>query len=86
METLTPAKLTETQLDDIRSDCLADDVDIPWPEAKHWNEDEAIKFFESGGTIRPIANRVRDVATLLAEAKQVTNGPLLEKEVLVDIP
>ena len=42
---------TPETLDEIRSDCLADDIDIPWPDARHWSEAEAVRYFESGATI-----------------------------------
>ena len=44
--------LTMEQLEDIRSECMADDIDIP-EEATSWISTEAHKFFESGGTDYP---------------------------------
>ena len=44
--------MTAVELEAIRDECLADDVEIP-AEAVAWIEEEAHAFFESGGTELP---------------------------------
>jgi hypothetical protein len=51
------------QLDDIRAECLADDIDIP-AEAVSWIECEARTFFESGGTCFPRKQGLEGAETL----------------------
>ncbi|KAL1522309.1 hypothetical protein AB1Y20_017301 [Prymnesium parvum] len=55
--------LSEERLHEIRADCLADDIEIP-PEAVSWVESEAIKFFESGGTLLPRNEGLEGAETL----------------------
>jgi len=55
--------LTMEELDDIRAECLADDIDIP-EEAASWVKGEAIKFFESGGTLFPRNEGLEGAETL----------------------
>jgi len=55
--------LTMAQLDDIRAECLADDIDIP-AEAVSWIECEARTFFESGGTCFPRKQGLEGAETL----------------------
>ena len=54
---LAAMPLTAADLETIRDECLADDVEIP-AEAVAWIEEEAVAFFESGGTELPRDNRV----------------------------
>ena len=49
---LAAMPLTAAELETIRDECLADDVEIP-AEAVAWIEEEAVAFFESGGTELP---------------------------------
>ena len=75
---------TPETLDEMRSNCLADDIDIPWPDAQHWSEAEAVRYFESGGMIVPIARQVRDVPAVLAECKLKMHSFLLADEQVHD--
>lgn len=56
--------MTMQELEDVRTDCMADDIDIP-EEALSWIPSEAVKFFESGGTDYP-RNRGLEGAETLA--------------------
>ena len=33
-----PGLMTPAELQSLRADCMADDIDIPWPDAQHWTE------------------------------------------------
>jgi len=46
--------LSLAQLEEIRSECFADDLAVP-PDAESWTREEAEAFFESGGQVRPAA-------------------------------
>ena len=81
-ERMVERLLTANEIDDIRSDCLADDVLIDVPLMQHWSEDECRTFFESGGICAP-PRLLRSVAALLAEADatpltEALNGVTLE--------
>lgn len=49
---LRPPMLSQETLEDLRADAMADDVDIT-PECKTWSREQAIAYFESGGTVKP---------------------------------
>ena len=53
----TRASLTLTQIEDVRNDCLADDLPI-LDGMDSWSEDQVRKYFESGGVEKP--NAVED--------------------------
>ena len=59
--------LSLARLEDIQSDCLADDVDIDYERMQHWSEAEATRYFESGGTEAPAAPVDEALAALLTE-------------------
>lgn len=44
--------LSRARLEDIRNECIADDIELP-EEAVSWTEREAFSFFESGGVCFP---------------------------------
>ena len=62
--------LTVGELEDIRSEAFADDVDIP-SEAYSWTAAQAERFFQSGGKDRPPspAARVRVQRPLVRPAR-----------------
>lgn len=47
------AQLTLAELQDIRDDCLADDIDIDYDLMKSWDRARAARFFENGGEDLP---------------------------------
>ena len=51
---------------------------------QHWCESEAVRYFESGGTIAPVPHQIKSVGAVLAEARMEALAPLLDGEVLVD--
>ena len=59
--------LTHEKLDQIRSDALADDIDIE-EIMQHWSEAEATRYFESGGAVRPPTGQLYSVQSTLDEA------------------
>ena len=81
---LAMATLDYSTLDQLRSDCLADDIDIDLQEMQHWSEEEATRYFESGGVVKPPARRLRDVASLLAETELEHLTSALGSESLAD--
>ena len=47
------ADLTHAELESIRAECMADDVDVDLARMSGWTESEVYSFFESGGSIAP---------------------------------
>ena len=45
--------LTEAEIEDIRDEFLADDVDYVYDDLKDWDEDRVRRFFENGGEDKP---------------------------------
>jgi hypothetical protein len=81
------AGLTLYEIEAIRSDLLADDIEIP-SDARdecRWSLQDAMRYFESGGLIAPPPGQLRTVAAVLAEAGVAESiGNLLAGEVLSD--
>ena len=49
--------LTLEKLQELQSDAMADDVDIDLEKMSLWTEEQAVAYFESGGTVQPGAER-----------------------------
>ena len=45
--------LSLAQLEEIQSDCLADDIEIVFEKMSLWDEDTVRKYFENGGQLPP---------------------------------
>jgi len=45
--------LTLAQLQDIQSECMADDIEIDLAKMAFWTAEEAVAYFESGGEVEP---------------------------------
>ena len=45
--------LSLSEIEDIRDECLADDLDIDFERMSLWSADEARVYFESGGEVEP---------------------------------
>ena len=45
--------VTQEQLEEIQADLMADDVAIDMEKMSLWSYDEAVAYFESGGTDEP---------------------------------
>jgi hypothetical protein len=45
--------LTLSEIEDIRDDALADDIDIDYELMKDWDRDRVVRFFENGGEDKP---------------------------------
>ena len=74
--------LTVAELEDIRSNYFAEDVPIE-EEMTSWTEDQAIVFFDSGGTTRPgsAANAKLQGFFALPPAKLISGKDLSWSEV-----
>jgi medium-chain acyl-[acyl-carrier-protein] hydrolase len=46
--------LTQSELEDIQADALADDIDIDLRKMSLWTREEAVAYFESGGLEEPV--------------------------------
>ena len=83
---LNEYRLSQAQLKDIQSDCLADDVAIDFERMSTWTEAEARTYFESGGTsatLPPVAPDCRK-QTMMALGACLPNAPVPDVP-LVDV-
>ena len=68
------APLTESELDDLRSAAMADDVAIDIEKMRLWTAEQATAFFESGGTEEPA-----DTAAVSPQPSVASTSPLGRK-------
>ena len=76
--------LTHAMLDDIRAECMADDIDIDLKRMQDWTEAEACTFFDSGGMVAPPPKQLRSVAAVMADAGVEPLDAQLEHERMAD--
>ena len=74
--------LTQSEIEELRADSFADDVDIP-PDATSWSREDVERYFVSGGTDWPAAATTRPRAKLRCATACTASTPFEYVAVLV---
>lgn len=68
--------LTRDEIESIRGDCFADDVEIDFSAMSMWNEAEARSYFENGGEVLPKSTESERNALLVSLGACLPNAPI----------